>query len=314
MHSFPVPVLSFAVRFLSPFLASLPQLFHECLPSPGSLRPLLFRHFSVPFRFLSSASVPFPATQPSVSSFPSLPGSASRLLPRFPRSFPPDLSCALSRFSYSASCLFPFALPRFASHSRSTGASLTLSPSGFSASLPLPFVRLCSASSYSAFLLFLSVLPGSASQLLSRCCPFRFRFPDFPLPFHPVSRAFLPFSVLGFSARFLSSLPVPLPQPLPWCLPSSGSLRPLLVGLFRSSSLSFVRSDSLLTTQLPASSFPVFPVPLTAVLPVRSFPFRQSLFPCLPSGSGTQHSVLPFSRLRFASQLATSLATACLSV
>ena len=68
------------------------------------------------------------------------------------------------------------------------------------------------------------------------------------------------FLVLGFSAGFLSSFPVPLPQPLSWCLPSSGSLRPLLFGLFRSPSLSFVCSGSLLTTQLSASSFPFFPL------------------------------------------------------
>ena len=66
----------------------------------------------------------------------------------FPRSLRPDLSCLPSRFRYSASCLFPFALPRFASHSCSTSASLMLSLSGFSASLPVPFVPFFSASGY----------------------------------------------------------------------------------------------------------------------------------------------------------------------
>ena len=42
VHSFPVLVLGFAVCYLSPFLASLPQLFHECLPSVS------FRHFPYP--------------------------------------------------------------------------------------------------------------------------------------------------------------------------------------------------------------------------------------------------------------------------
>ena len=121
VHSFPVPVLSFAVCFLSPFLASLPQLFHECLPSfPLSL---LFRHFPFRFRFLSSASASLPATQPSVSSFPFFPflplsgflGAASPLsLPCFPRSSPAGFPSVLSRFPYSAFCWFPFVLPCFA--------------------------------------------------------------------------------------------------------------------------------------------------------------------------------------------------------
>ena len=134
-----------------------------------------------------------------------------------------------------------------------------LSLSVFSASLPHPLVCFRSASGYSAFLFFRSLLPGSASQLLSRCRHLRFRFHGFPLTFRPVSRASRPLSVLGFSAGFLSSLPVPLPQPLPWCLPSSGSLRPLPVGLFRSPRLPFVRLGSLLTTQLSALAFPFFP-------------------------------------------------------
>ena len=53
VHSFPVPVLSYAVSFLSPFLASLPQLFHECLPSfPLSLLSGIFRSASASFRLL----------------------------------------------------------------------------------------------------------------------------------------------------------------------------------------------------------------------------------------------------------------------
>ena len=53
MHSFTVSVLSIAVCFLSSFLVSLPQPFHECLPSSfnsgifpfhfGFFRPLCFR-------------------------------------------------------------------------------------------------------------------------------------------------------------------------------------------------------------------------------------------------------------------------------
>ena len=96
--AFRFPVLSAAVCFLLPFPASLPQPFHRCsfhLSTSG---------FSVPFRFLSSASDPFMATQPSVPSFPS--SSRSCLTVAFPvlsspfgsLSFPfflPDFSCSL---------------------------------------------------------------------------------------------------------------------------------------------------------------------------------------------------------------------------
>ena len=141
------------------------------------------------------------------------------------------------------------------SHSCSSGADLVLSLSVFSASDPLTFARFSSASGYSAFLFFRSLLPGFASQLLSRYRPLRFRFPSFPLTLRPVARASCPLLVLGLSAGFLSSLPVPLPQPLPWCLPSAFAF-----GLFRSPPLSFVRERSLLTTQLSAPAFPFFPL------------------------------------------------------
>ena len=222
MLSFPVLSTRLFVCFLSPFLASLPQLFHECLP------------------------------------------------------------CA---FAFG---LFPF--------------------------LPVSFVPFCSGSDYSAFLFFRSVLPGSALQLPSRCCPLRFRFAGFPLPFRPVSRASLPIIVLGFSAGFLSSFPVPLPQPLSWCFPSSGSLRPLLFGLFPSGSLSFVRSPSVLTTQLSASSFPLLPGFPWQRFFRYAFPFRFACFHASLPVFGIQPSVLPFSHARFASQMASSFAAACLSV
>ena len=84
VHSFPVPVLSIAVCFLSPFLASLPQLFHECLPSfPLSL---LFRHFPHPVS-LSFVRSSFASGYSALCFFLSvLPGSASQRLPRCPLS------------------------------------------------------------------------------------------------------------------------------------------------------------------------------------------------------------------------------------
>ena len=118
--SFQIPVLSFAVRFLSLFPDSLPQPFLRCLPSVplslvrfpsglfhfqlASFRPLAFR-----FQLLSLC--------PSFPLFPASPHSGFSGAPfrfrffGFPRSSRPGFPCLLSRFSYSAFCLFPFALP-----------------------------------------------------------------------------------------------------------------------------------------------------------------------------------------------------------
>ena len=73
------------------------------------------------FRALSTASVLGSDYSASVSSFPAssclrLTVASSVLRSRFrscglPRSLQPDFSCFPSRFRYSASCLFPFALP-----------------------------------------------------------------------------------------------------------------------------------------------------------------------------------------------------------
>ena len=93
----------------------------------------------------------------------------------------------------------------FRSHSRSTGASLLLSPSGFSASFrPLLFraFRLLSAffrplllaSDYSAFRSFFSRLPVFSWQRFLRCSP---------VPF-------VPFAFLCRFACFHASLPIPV--------------------------------------------------------------------------------------------------------
>ena len=117
MHPFTVLVLRLTVRFLSSFPDSLPQLFLRCLPILPS------QYFPFPFRFLSSASVLLPTTQPSVSLFPFylfLPHSGCLSiclplsLPTFPRYLLPDFSCIPSRFPYSTYCWFPFVLPCFA--------------------------------------------------------------------------------------------------------------------------------------------------------------------------------------------------------
>ena len=63
------------VCFLSPFLASLPQPFHECLPSPGSLRPLLFGLFPfLPVSFVPDRSgSDYSAFRPFLSLLPDFP-------------------------------------------------------------------------------------------------------------------------------------------------------------------------------------------------------------------------------------------------
>ena len=68
----PVLLIQLAVRFLSLFPASLPQLFHRCLPfafafgiflfPSASFRPLLFR-----FQLLGFLFLPFPASWPRLS-------------------------------------------------------------------------------------------------------------------------------------------------------------------------------------------------------------------------------------------------------
>ena len=108
----------------------------------------------------------------------------------FPRSSRPGFPCLLSRFSYSASCSFPFILPGFAP----TAVPPVLP--FFSGSLrPLLFraFRLLSAffrllllaSDYSAFCAFFSPLPVFPWQRFLRCAPvpcvpfaflFRFRY------------------------------------------------------------------------------------------------------------------------------------------
>ena len=117
-------------------------------------------------------------------------------LPGFPRSSRPGFPCLLSRFPYSAFCLFPFVLPGFASRSCSTGAYLLLALSVSVLLFPLSFVRFFSGSDYSASALsfpFFPVSPGSGSL---RCL-------FILVPFRLVTHASLSDSVLS-SLFFLS--------------------------------------------------------------------------------------------------------------
>ena len=116
VHSLPVLVLSFAVCFLSPFPVSLPQPFHWCFPFGSLLGDQRLTSAASRFRFsISLLSLCFFLSAIPASASQWLPQFPSPLsLPRFPLSPRPDLSCLPSRFSYSASCSFPFVLPRFA--------------------------------------------------------------------------------------------------------------------------------------------------------------------------------------------------------
>ena len=106
------------------------------------------------------------------------------------------------------------------SRSCSSGAYLMLSLSVFSASVPLSFVRFPSASGYLAFCFFLSsfFLPPPHSGFLSAPSPLSLPWLSpflptwFPVSSPPVLRTRLP-------VRFLSSLPVSLPQPFHRCFP-----------------------------------------------------------------------------------------------
>ena len=116
-------VLGFLFVSFRSSLIHFPQLFLRCFPFSVFFRPLLFRAFPLSLCFLSSALVPPPATQLSVSSFPfsscfclTVAFSVLRFCFRFfgfPRSLLPDLSCIPSRFWYLAFCLFPFVLSCF---------------------------------------------------------------------------------------------------------------------------------------------------------------------------------------------------------
>ena len=154
------------------------------------------------FRLLSLASVLGSDYSASVSSFPlssclrlTVASSVLRFRFRFPglpRSLPPGFPCVPSRFWYSASLSVSFRPSLIRSHSCSSGAYFRLSPSVFSASRPLPFVRFFSASGYWACLYSFPSLPGSALQLAFPVLRFRSRFPSFPFLSGLISHAFLP--------------------------------------------------------------------------------------------------------------------------
>ena len=143
MPSFPVPVLSFL------FVSFRPSLLRSHSRSTGACLPLSPPAFPLPFRFLSSASLPVLTTQPAVLPFPS---SWPRLISGFssarfrlsaspvprsrfrsfgsPPSLRPDFSCLPSGFPYLALLMVSFRPALLRSRSRSTGDPLSDSSSG----------------------------------------------------------------------------------------------------------------------------------------------------------------------------------------
>ena len=172
------------------------------------------------------------------------------------------------------------------SHSRSSGASLLLSLSGF----PLPIRFLSSASlpvlaTQPLFLPFL-FLPGSASQWLPQCALSALAslaLPVFstwfPVSSFPVLRTRLP---VCFLSSFLDSLP----QPFLKCFPFA-----LAFGLSPSNPLPFVRFSSGSGYSASASSFPLFPAPPHSGFPGAPFRSRFLAFPVL--SDLVSHAVLP---------------------
>ena len=196
---FPDSLTRLPVCFLSPFLASLPQLFHECLPSAFAFGllpsdPLPFVCFSSGSDYSASvSSFPlFPA--PPHSGFPGAPPPLSlpRLSPFFPAWFPmlsfPVLRTRLPvRFLSS----YPASLPQLFHRCFPHALAFGLFPSR-----PLPFVRCPSVLTTQPSVLSFPIFPVSpdggssgASFLFRRAC------------FH----AYLPIPVLSF-LQFLSPL------------------------------------------------------------------------------------------------------------
>ena len=130
-----------------------PSLIHSHSCSSGAYLVLSLSVFPLPLRFLSSASLPVPATQPLFLPFLFLPVSASQWLircclsafrlPCFSPSAPPGFPCFASASSYSACLFVSFHPTRFRSHSRFPGASL---PFRFLSSASLPGFSLASLS------------------------------------------------------------------------------------------------------------------------------------------------------------------------
>ena len=175
MPSFQILVLGFAVRFLSLFPDSLPQLFLRCLPYAFAFglfpflsaffRLLLFRFWLLGLCFFLSSFFPFFPSQWVI--FRCFPSALASLVFLFLSSL---ISHAfLPDSSYSAFCSFPFILPSFAP----TAVPLVLPFCFRLRAFPFPFCFLSSASvpvlTTQPLLLLFLFLPAFPSQWFLRC-------------------------------------------------------------------------------------------------------------------------------------------------
>ena len=185
-----------------------PSLIRSRSCSSGASLLLSLSGFPLPIRFLSSASLPVPATQPLFLPFRSSRPRLTAASPVRPSAFAslafPVLSSPVSRAFFPGSCTrlsvcflspFPDSLPQLFLRCLPYAFAFGLSPFDL-----LSFVRFSSGSGYSAFCFFLSVFfPFLPQQRLLRCTNFCFRFVGFPRSFKTRFPVFsFPVFVLGF--------------------------------------------------------------------------------------------------------------------
>ena len=185
MPFFQNSVLGFAVRFLSPFPASLPQLFHRCLPSAfasGLFRSpsASFRPLPVPFRLLGLLFFRSRASPSGLT-------AAFQVLPSFLSSL------RFFQFRSTRFPVLPFPFPvlgfpfvsfrpsQLRSHGCFTGAHLSVSLrcSSFAS---LSFVRSALGFDYSASALSFPFIPASPRSGSFRCLFICFPFACFHAP------------------------------------------------------------------------------------------------------------------------------------
>ena len=298
---FPCFIPDFRYSYLL-FVSFRPSLFrsHSCSSGACFLVSLSAFSASLPlsfvrFRFASgySAFCFFLSALPVLTSQWFLRCATLLSLHRFPLYFPPDFSCALSRFSYSAFLMVSFRSALLRSRSRSTGDSLRISSLGWM----LVFRFLSSASAlafhYSAFCFFRLLSSWFPLAVSSSVLVFCFRFLRLPLSFLSDFSSILsrfcylascsfPFILRGFA-------PTAVPPLLAFCFGLSPSIyaffRPLL---FRFRLLSFLFLPFLLFLDSPHSCSSNARVRFRFhVSPLSSWPDLSCQFP----GSRTRLSV-----------------------